>query len=98
MREFLSQEGVDFTERDFFQQPFSTHEIRELLGDCSPSELFSWRSPSLKAMGLQGKELSENKLLDLMVKEPRLIRRPLVKTGDQLIVGANWKELKEVLK
>ena len=98
MREFLSRRSIDFEERDFFQRPFSTQEIRELLSGRSPSELFSWRSPRIKAMGLQGRELSEDELLDLMVKEPRLIRRPLIKAGERLIIGADWKELKEVLK
>ena len=72
-------------------------ELRQLLGSRAPSELFSWRSPSVKAMGLAGKQLQEDQLIDLMMKEPRLIRRPLVQVGERLIIGANWKELEEAL-
>ena len=52
-------------------------------------EIFSRRSPSLKAMGLADKELSEPEMLQLMLKEPRLVRRPLVRIGERLLVGAN---------
>ena len=98
MRDFLSQKGVDFEERDFFKETFSTAEIRGLAGGSSISQLFSWRSPSVKTMGLEGRKLSEDELVGLMIQEPRLIRRPLVRIGERLIIGANWKELEEVLR
>ena len=97
MRGFLSQKGVAFQERDFFKQPFSPQELRQLLGSRSPAEVFSAKSPSVKALGLEGKALSQEEMLDLMLKEPRLLRRPLVQVGDRLIIGANWRELEEAL-
>jgi arsenate reductase-like glutaredoxin family protein len=42
-------------------------------------------------MGLAGQQLSEQEMLQLMLKEPRLVRRPLVCVGDRLLVGANEK-------
>jgi arsenate reductase-like glutaredoxin family protein len=46
-------------------------------------ELFSWRSPSAKQYRDQRGELSESDLIDLMIGEPRLIRRPItIRTDD----------------
>lgn len=87
----LLQKGLVLEERDFFKEPFTEAEIRGLAGTGSLSELFARRSPSLKQMGLAGQELSEQEMLQLMLKEPRLIRRPLVRVGDRLLIGANEK-------
>ena len=84
-------------ERDFFKIPFSAGEIRKLAKGRTLSEMFARRSPSLAQMGLADTELSEKQILELMLKEPRLIRRPLVRIGDQLIVGANPKKVEEAL-
>ena len=94
----LSQEGVEFQERDFFKEPFSEAEIRELVEGSALSEVFSWRSPSFKAMGLEQETLSPDELIGLMLQEPRLIRRPLIKVDDQLIIGGNWSTIEAALE
>ncbi|MCZ6866635.1 MAG: hypothetical protein O7E55_04805 [Chloroflexi bacterium] len=63
-----------------------------------PSEVFSWRSPSFKAMGLEQESLSPEDFVRLMAWEPRLIRRPIAKVGDQLITGGNQKSIKAALQ
>ena len=84
-------------ERDFFKDRFSEAEIRELLGGRSASEIFSWRSPSFKAMGLDTGGLGDNDLVRLMLQEPRLIRRPMIKLAGELIVGFDKKALDQAL-
>ena len=96
MKASLSQAGVKLDERDFFQDPFSEAELRELLEDTPASAVFSYRSPSVKKMGLKTDELSEDDLIRLMLEEPRLIRRPLIKVGDRVVVGTDKKAMAEV--
>ena len=61
------------------------------------SELFAWRSPSLKALGLETEAMTRDDLVRLMLLEPRLIRRPMVRIGDRLVVGGSEKELAAAL-
>lgn len=89
MRASLSGKGVQLDERDFFQDRFSPEELRRLVGRRSPSEFFSWNSPSFKKLGLQREELDDDRLIRLMLDEPRLIRRPLIQVGDELIIGTD---------
>ena len=98
MKAELSQAGEDLNERDFFADPFTLDELKELIGARSASDFFSWRSPSFRKMGLNRDELTEDQMLDLMVGEPRLIRRPLIQTaaGD-LIVGTDKKAMSALL-
>ena len=97
MREFLLQKGVNFKEREFFKEPLSAEQIHILSQSAGINQIFSWRSPSFKKMGLDGKSLTDTELVDLMLKEPRLIRRPLVEIGDIILIGANWTDLDAII-
>lgn len=93
----LLQRGMSVEERDFFKNPLSEAEVRALAAPIGLAQLFARRSPSLKELGLADQELSEGQMLELMLKEPRLIRRPLVRIGGQLLVGASPKAVEAAL-
>jgi arsenate reductase-like glutaredoxin family protein len=49
--------------------------------------MFAWRSPSSKPYrDLRGKATDEE-LLKMMAEEPRLIRRPILTDGSQIVFG-----------
>ncbi len=91
------QEGVELAERDFFKEPFSEEELRALIGDRPISEVFSWKSPSFRKLGLDPESLTDDRLVELMLEEPRLIRRPMMVIGDELVVGADLRALSKLL-
>ena len=69
-----------------------------MLEGRQPSEMFNFRSPSFKKLGLNRDELTVTELIDLMLKEPRLIRRPVVRVDKKVYFGADAKVLVDVLK
>ncbi|CAI8057083.1 DNA mismatch repair protein MutS [Geodia barretti] len=82
------------------QEQASREELLNLskeIGESGIAAMFATRSPSLKKMGLNANDLSDDRKLELMLEEPRLVRRPIVKVGDQLLVGANIKAITEAL-
>jgi len=89
---------VEVNERDFFKEPFTREEIKELLQGKPASDMFSFKSPSFKALGLKQEKLTDNDLINLMLKEPRLVRRPVVKIGKKVYFGADVNMLREVIK
>lgn len=94
------QNGYTVEERDYFKEPFTEAELRDLateLGEAGVTGMFAARSPSLKKMGLVAGDLSDERKLSLMLEEPRLVRRPIVRLGDRLIVGASVKAMTEAL-
>lgn len=97
VRELLLQKGFELEERDFFKEGFTEAEIRELADGVGISDLFARRSPSLKKMGLADQELSDTRMVELMRQEPRLVRRPIVRLGDKLLIGANQKMIESAL-
>ena len=96
MGAWLSQKGVQLDERDFFQDPFSQQELRGLIGNREISTYFSWNSPSFKKLGLNREDLDGDELIRMMANEPRMIRRPLIQVGDNLIVGTDKKAMDRV--
>ena len=81
------QNGLEVTDRDFFKETFSESEIRELAAMAGTENIFARRSPSLKKLSLVDKELSDDEMINLMLQEPKLVRRPLIKVGCKLMVG-----------
>ena len=81
------QNGLEVTDRDFFKETFSESEIRELAAMAGTENIFARRSPSLKKLSLVDKELSDDEKINLMLQEPKLVRRPLIKVGGKLMVG-----------
>lgn len=74
-------------ERDFFKDRFTKDELISLIAGTPTRDVFSFKSPSFRRLGLEPDDLSDSQLLDLMADEPRFIRRPLVVAGGKLIIG-----------
>jgi arsenate reductase-like glutaredoxin family protein len=51
------------------------------------------KSPSFKTLGLIPDSLSDDDLVHLMLKEPRMIRRPIILINDKFLVGAGLKAI-----
>lgn len=88
---------MDFNDRDFFKEPFNRDEIMELLQGKSASDMFNFRSPSFKKLGLDRDKLDDNELIDLMLQEPRLVRRPVVRIGNDVYFSADKSVLEGIL-
>jgi len=89
---------AEINDRDFFKTPFTRAEIKALLQGRQASEMFSFKSPSFKALGLDQAKLKDDDLINLMLKEPRLVRRPIAKIGPSVYFGADSKVLAEIIK
>jgi arsenate reductase len=89
---------VEINERDFFKNPFSQYEIEELLKGKPASEMFNFRSPSFKQLGLEREKLSDKELIDLMLKEPRLVRRPVVRIDGNVYFSAGKSVLENLIR
>jgi arsenate reductase len=88
---------VEINERDFFKNPFNKSEIEELLQGKPASEMFNFRSPNFKQIGLEREKLSDEELIDLMLKEPRLVRRPVVRIDGKVYFSADKSVLEGLI-
>lgn len=63
-----------------------------MIGKRDVLAFFSTKSPSVKKLGLNIDTLSDAKMKRLMLDEPRLLRRPILKVGRKVVVGFNADE------
>ncbi len=87
--------GVELAERDIFKEPLTEAELGELTAMRPIRELFSFKSPSFRKLGLDPDALTDQQMASLIMGDPRLIRRPLVVTGGEIIVGNDQAAFKE---
>jgi len=94
----LSRKKVAFTRRDLFKQPLTAAEIKTLAARAPGGvrDLLSTRTSQYKALGLDKKPVSDDTLVAMMAKEPRLLRRPLTQAGSRLVIGFDGPALESL--
>ena len=93
------ESGRAFKTVNYYEEPFTKPTLKALLKKAGlvPREALRTKEDVYKRLGLAKKDLSDDDLLDLMVKHPDLIQRPLVDAGDTAILARPADTLKKLL-
>jgi Spx/MgsR family transcriptional regulator len=83
----LEGRGVELVKHDLAKEPPSRELLERLVDESHLDDFINKRSPAYKELGLEGKKLTKKQAIDLMMKEPNLIRRPLVIAGGKAVFG-----------
>jgi len=94
----LEEHGVDYEPREFFKDPITSEELASLLdrAGLKPSELVSTRSSVWRNEKLGEQNLAEEELFERMLREPRLLRRPILVTEDGVEIGFNRSRYEQI--
>jgi arsenate reductase len=95
----LREAGVDFEAVDYYSDPIPKAKLRELLRKMklSARELLRTKEQTYKDLRLGERDLTDDQIIDLMVKHPDLIQRPIVEKGARAILARPAERLKEIL-
>ncbi|HET9566921.1 MAG TPA: arsenate reductase family protein [Vicinamibacterales bacterium] len=95
----LKDSGVDFNAVDYYVDPIPKPRLLELLKkmQIAPRQLLRTKETIYKTLKLGDRDLSDDKIVDLMVKHPELIQRPIVENGARAILARPAERLKEIL-
>lgn len=92
----LSEKGIEFTPRELAKEPLSRDEIMRLSkGD--PASLIDRRKPSFRKLGVGDGELLEEEAIELMMKEPSIIRRPIYEFDGEIVFGSDQDRLAQLI-
>ena len=97
--QLLKDSGTPFTAVNYYEQPFTKTQLKTLLkkAGLSPKDVLRTKEDLYHELGLAKKQLTDDELLDLMVKHPDLIQRPIVETGDQAMLARPADSIKKLL-
>jgi arsenate reductase (glutaredoxin) len=95
----LKESGVDFDAVDYYVDPIPKGKLTELLKKMNmrAADLLRTREPIYKTLKLGESKLTDDEIVDLMVRYPDLIQRPIVENGNRAILARPAERLKEVL-
>ncbi len=96
----LKESGADYVYRDYFRHRFTRDELEQVLARAglTPREVLSRRSKVYQARMDEIDALDDDQLLTLMLKEPTLLRRPIVIGNDEVVVGHNATKLADLIE
>lgn len=95
---FCKQNELAYQFHDFREQGITENILKAWLTSVEWTTLLNKRSTTFKQLSEQDKEnLTEASALQLMLKYPTLIKRPVVQTETQLIVGFQQEKFQELV-
>jgi arsenate reductase (glutaredoxin) len=95
----LKDSGKPYTAINYYERPFTKTQLKTLLkkAGLSPRDVLRTKEEIYQELGLAKKQLSDDELLEVMVKHPDLIQRPIVEKGDQAILARPSDSIKTLL-
>lgn len=95
----LKESGVDFEAINYYIDPIPKKKLRGLLAkmNLSARDILRMKEPIYKELKLAERNLSDDELIELMVKHPDLIQRPIVEKGTRAILARPAERIREVL-
>ena len=94
---WLDERHVAYERRDYFRNRFTRDELAGILASAglTPRDVLSKRARAYKEL-VGDRDLTDDQLLDLMIEEPTLLRRPLVISGHEAVIGFDRKGLERM--
>lgn len=93
----MQAKKVDFEEREYGKNPLSEKELREIIGDGPIENFLNTRTPLYRAKNMKQKPPSKEEAIKLMLKDPNLLKRPVIIKGARKLTGFNEAEVKALL-
>jgi arsenate reductase (glutaredoxin) len=96
----LIENGVNFEKVNYYIEPFSKTQLQILLKKMKlkPSELLRTKEQVYKKLERKERKLSEEQILELMIKHPDLVQRPIVEVGNRAILARPPEKLNELFE
>lgn len=96
----LKENNVDFQLHDFFKEKLTKEDIKSFLGmtRLSPRDILRKKDKMYKELKLDEKQYSENQIIELIVKHPGLLLRPIIVKGNRAVIGNRPEVVDELCK
>lgn len=86
-KRLLSRSGHKVISHDLLEHDWDVASLRPFFGRLPVAEWFNYSAPAIKEGWVDPRSLDEAQALKLLISEPLLIRRPLMRVGNEHRVG-----------
>ncbi|NTW56099.1 MAG: arsenate reductase family protein [Chlorobiaceae bacterium] len=77
--------------------PWTKEELAPFLGEKPAAECLNPSAPAVKSGEVDPEALTKEEAIEMMVREPILIKRPLMKIGQRCLQGFDTATLREII-
>ncbi len=96
--EFLKEKNQNFETITYLTNPISKEELIEILRKLNMSAFDLIRkNEAIFKEQFKGQDLSESEWIDVMLKHPKLIERPIIVKGNRAVIGRPTEKILELL-
>lgn len=98
-RAWLEANAIPYKERNVFKEPLTRDEIKNILRmtEDGTEEIISMRSKLFSELDISFDDLSLGELIEMIQKQPALLKRPLIIDEKRIQVGYNEDEIRRFL-
>jgi len=96
-KKILIKAGCILIERNILENGMNKSELYEFLKDLPTSQWFNPNAPKIKNRELDTEVMLKDDILKLFIKEPILIKRPLLIINGKKICGFNQEKIKSLI-
>ena len=93
----MQAKKVAIDEREYGKNPLSEMELRDLIGEGPIENFLNTRTPLYRERNMKQKPPTIEEAIKLMLKDPNLLKRPVIIRGKKKLTGFNEAELKQLL-
>jgi arsenate reductase len=94
----LQAKKIDFDEREYGKHPFTEKELRDMIGDDPIERFLNTRTPLYREKHMKQKPPSKDEAIRLMLRDPNLLKRPVIIKGKNKLSGFNEAEFKQLIQ
>jgi arsenate reductase-like glutaredoxin family protein len=94
----LLEKKAELDERDLGKQPLTVAELDALIGPRSHLDYLNTKNELYRARKMKEHPPTREETIRLMAKEPNLIRRPILRRGNQWVFGFDAERFQSLLK
>jgi regulatory protein spx len=98
-RAWLEEHGIEYTERNILMEPLTIDEIKSILRltEDGTEEIISKNSNTYKELNVDIDSLPLKQLYQLIMENPKMLRRPIMLDEKRIQVGYNDEEIRSFL-
>ena len=93
----MQAKKIPFEERDYGKQPFSENELRDLVAGEPVESFLNSRNVLYRERNMKQNPPSKEEAIKLILKEPNLLKRPVIVKGDKKVLGFSETEAAKLL-
>ena len=93
----MQSKKAPFEERDYSKNPLIEKELREIIGDDPIEPFLNTRTPLYRERNMKQKPPTKDEAIRLMLKDPNLLKRPVMIKGKTKLTGFNESAVKQLL-